>query len=916
MKIKSYLLLLLIFITKSISLSQIPISIDAEKDAFYDQLHSPEEGYLFIPHSDYLSYCGPEPSGDDDLSAQIWMAWDDVYFYLYAEVRDDIIRVNNEARYENDCMELKFDPDPTVKPLIGVVNARLSALDSTDADNIIGVDNFYSEGNLDSAAVSPANYARRLTADGYALELRLAWEWIRTADRNLHPGIGNVFGFAVNFHDNDSKQRAGSIQWSAGMADEVWTVPQLLGTVEFLPDNKLRLIQQNSIDPAACPGTTYLSRERLMIEPGLDLLLENWKYHPGDNAEWADPAFDDRNWETYHPLILKDRFPKNGWNGIGWFRIHFIVDSSLRDVPLGLILDQSGASEVYLDGQLLYRFGNVSSDPDSEKAFLIRNPKPIVFNSQSRHLLAVRYSNTLLKQIIQSGNNGGFSCYIGEDLVLFINDRVDVVRTFSIYQIIFSVIPVVFGLLHILIFIFYPKTKENLYFSIFMFCWAFIAYTDFAGIFLTNIKQIFLIPRIANITIGSAIVFGLLTVYKSIYTKIPKQIYIFITLSAVLIIWSMINPFSTERGIYMYGLIGLTALEMFRLIIFPGFKKFRSRWIILFGFCAFSLALVYQILINLQILPSFDEYGIVYVYGLLVLSISMSVNLSHNIARTNKSLEQQLIQVKTLSQKALEQERRAKKEEIARKLLEADNARKTQELQEARKLQLSMIPKDIPSLPNLDIGAYTQPATEVGGDYYDFRVTDHTLTVAIGDATGHGMKAGTMVATIKGLFSVLSGSVDLLPFFDKCTHIIRDMNLGNLYMAMMMIRIYKNKMTVASAGMPPLYIYRNESQKVDEIILKGMPLGAHEDFSYQQKETELKPGDTILLLSDGLPELFNEEMEMFDYHRVKTAFREVAEKSPDEIIAHLNDAGHRWNRGKPPNDDITYVVLKMKNNIQ
>ncbi|MEJ7700687.1 MAG: hypothetical protein WKF71_13720 [Pyrinomonadaceae bacterium] len=76
--------------------------------------------------------------------------------------------------------------------------------------------------------------------------------------------------------------------------------------------------------------------------------------------------------------------------------------------------------------------------------------------------------------------------------------------------------------------------------------------------------------------------------------------------------------------------------------------------------------------------------------------------------------------------------------------LHAENERRAKELEEARQLQLSMLPKKLPQIPNLEIAAYMKPATEVGGDYYDFHVgADGTLTVAVGDATGHGLKAGT-----------------------------------------------------------------------------------------------------------------------------------------------------------------------------
>ena len=86
-------------------------------------------------------------------------------------------------------------------------------------------------------------------------------------------------------------------------------------------------------------------------------------------------------------------------------------------------------------------------------------------------------------------------------------------------------------------------------------------------------------------------------------------------------------------------------------------------------------------------------------------------------------------------------------------LAEAESARKTRELDEARNLQLSMLPKQLPKLPHLDIAVYMKTATEVGGDYYDFHVhADGTLTVILGDATGHGMMSGMMVSIMKSLF--------------------------------------------------------------------------------------------------------------------------------------------------------------------
>lgn len=83
--------------------------------------------------------------------------------------------------------------------------------------------------------------------------------------------------------------------------------------------------------------------------------------------------------------------------------------------------------------------------------------------------------------------------------------------------------------------------------------------------------------------------------------------------------------------------------------------------------------------------------------------------------------------VQELSDKQIEQERQNAELKLMAQLERAENERKTKELDQARKLQLSMLPKEIPTLPNLDIAVYMKTATEVGGDYYDFHLSDKIL---------------------------------------------------------------------------------------------------------------------------------------------------------------------------------------------
>ena len=131
-------------------------------------------------------------------------------------------------------------------------------------------------------------------------------------------------------------------------------------------------------------------------------------------------------------------------------------------------------------------------------------------------------------------------------------------------------------------------------------------------------------------------------------------------------------------------------------------------------------------------------------------------------------------------------------------------------------------------------------------------------------------------------------------------------------MAFMMIKIKNNSLEICNAGMPPIFIYRKQSKQVEEILLKGMPLGAIKNFPYEIKETKISSGDTLLLLSDGFPELKNENGELYNYMRVNKSFESVAEKQWEERINHLKEAGSRWVNDKEPDDNVTFVVIKVK----
>jgi serine phosphatase RsbU (regulator of sigma subunit) len=260
----------------------------------------------------------------------------------------------------------------------------------------------------------------------------------------------------------------------------------------------------------------------------------------------------------------------------------------------------------------------------------------------------------------------------------------------------------------------------------------------------------------------------------------------------------------------------------------------------------------------------------------------------------------------------VEQERLRREEELEKRLLAAENERKTRELEEARELQISLLPKTLPQHPQIDIAVFMKTATEVGGDYYDFFQDDGALTVVIGDAAGHGVRAGTMVTVVKGLLTARAGHLELPSMLQEATRAIKQMNLGRMHMAVSLLRIREGRILASSAGIPPPLIYRATTGTTEEVGLAGMPLGSLQDVAYRQWDSELQSGDTVLLMTDGFPELLDRERNQVGYPRVRQLFASCAAREPEAIITELSAAVERWTDGEPPDDDITFVVLKAK----
>lgn len=249
--------------------------------------------------------------------------------------------------------------------------------------------------------------------------------------------------------------------------------------------------------------------------------------------------------------------------------------------------------------------------------------------------------------------------------------------------------------------------------------------------------------------------------------------------------------------------------------------------------------------------------------------------------------------------------------DVQQRELKKEISRKSHELQELRSIQHTLLPARLPNHPAFEIAASMKTASEVGGDYYDFKLSkDGVLTFVIADATGHGAKAGVMVTAAKILFLLLGRQRRLPDTLSRFSRIIKSTGLRQLYMSMALGRITHNTLELAGAGMPSALLWNAQKKEVLELPLKGMPLGSVPSYPYTNIETALCPGDLLFLMSDGLPELSNGNGGMLGYDLPGKFLKQYAHLSAGKLIRSFENEISKYGNGFPLKDDITMIVIK------
>jgi len=474
-----------------------------------------------------------------------------------------------------------------------------------------------------------------------------------------------------------------------------------------------------------------------------------------------------------------------------------------------------------------------------------------------------------------------------------------------------------FSLIFFLLYFFYSKRKQNLYFAFFVLGIALMSTsTDLQLIGNPELELMVIYRFLQFIAFSLVFTFFLLFIYETVYKRIVKLFWLFLTAFIIINVFA----FFGSAGIFdnmmpLAIIITVMTIESIRVFVIGIVRKVENIWILTIGvFLFLTLVLLNFFVISNLSESEFDSIAMpIMILTITILPILMAIYLAKSYGKTQSDLEEKIITVQELSNKQIEQERKNAELQLQAELEKAENERKTKELDQARKLQLSMLPKDIPTLSNLDIAVYIKTATEVGGDYYDFHVSkDNTLTTVVGDATGHGLNAGMMVSVTKGLFQNLADHSDLNNIISQFNNSIFSMKLSPMYMSLHFIRISNNQLQVVGAGMPPILYYQSCTKNIMEIESGGPPLGGFPNFKYKLYNYELSKGDIIVVLTDGFAERMNNKQEILGWDRGKDLLKRINDSAADEIIKQFIKTSDMWGGHRQQDDDITFVVFKVK----
>jgi len=236
-------------------------------------------------------------------------------------------------------------------------------------------------------------------------------------------------------------------------------------------------------------------------------------------------------------------------------------------------------------------------------------------------------------------------------------------------------------------------------------------------------------------------------------------------------------------------------------------------------------------------------------------------------------------------------------------------------IQEARRIQQSILPRSVPVVGDYDVAALSRPAELVGGDFYDFiPLSAESFGAAIADASGHGLLAALLVRDVYvGLRMGIGNDLKLTRTIERLNRILNKSRLTTKFVSLFYAEFEANgEVLYVNAGHNPPLLLRSRGNVFEELAPTGMVLGPSADARYGRRGFRMEPGDLVCMYTDGITEASDGRGREFGTGRLKRIVAEMKRRPAREIAERIMLATGLFSGEPSPKDDETIVVIRRR----
>jgi sigma-B regulation protein RsbU (phosphoserine phosphatase) len=233
----------------------------------------------------------------------------------------------------------------------------------------------------------------------------------------------------------------------------------------------------------------------------------------------------------------------------------------------------------------------------------------------------------------------------------------------------------------------------------------------------------------------------------------------------------------------------------------------------------------------------------------------------------------------------------------------------------ARRIQRTFLPEANPEVPYHDIAGANYASELVGGDYYDFiPIADQQLGIVVGDVSGKGVAAALIMASFRAsLIAEIRNNYAIRTVVAKVNKLLWQSVEPDRFVTAMygVLDVQNRRFTYVNAGHNPAFLYRAGEDRFDSLDATGPLLGTFEAATYKERVTEIRPGDVLVLYTDGVTEAMNPAGEFFGEEQLRHVIRSRRAEPAALMVRGLYETVRAFQEGGPgEDDDLTVVVVR------